>query len=78
MQGHILEEWRIQRVEQDASQAVRRLYELDALRNDVARLECTVRELGTENVWLRNQVETLTNQVSAIETAIEEWKEQSK
>lgn len=67
MQGHILEEWRIRDVEQKAERANSRLYELDSLRNDVADLERTTRQLSSTIDELRSELQGMSNKVEAIE-----------
>lgn len=66
MQGHILEEWRIQSIEQKADQASRRLYELDSLRGDVGSLECANRELRSKIDELRSQLQALQESVQTM------------
>lgn len=70
MQNHILEEWRIRDVEQKAERANSRLYELDALRSDVDRLERANRELCSCVDGLRATVEACLQRIEALER---EW-----
>ena len=72
MKSHILEEWRIRDVEQKASRAESRLYELDSLRSDVCSLEHTVRELRAEIDGLRNELQTSQTQHSQDLTELRE------
>jgi ubiquinone biosynthesis protein UbiJ len=69
MQGHILEEWRIQDVERKAENANRRLYELDSLRSDVDRLECANRELCSQVDGLRSALEACAQKLEELERA---------
>lgn len=48
-------EWRIADVERKAGRAESRLHELDSLRSDVARLERSNGELGSEVARLRDE-----------------------
>lgn len=70
MQGHILEEWRIQAIEQKADQANRRLYELDTLRGNVDRLEHTDRELRSLIDGLCYTVETCLNEIRDLQQTV--------
>ena len=72
MQGHILEEWRIQNVEQKAERADSRLYELDALRSDVGGLERTDREICALIDGLRSALDSTLDRVAALELAVGE------
>jgi prefoldin subunit 5 len=67
MQGHILEEWRIQDVERKAENANRRLYELDSLRGDVDSLERANRELCSCIDGLRAAVEACVQRIEELE-----------
>ena len=66
MQSHILEEWRIRDVEQKASRAESRLYELDSLRSDVGSLEHTVLELRAEIDGLRAELQASQIQLTIL------------
>jgi predicted nucleic acid-binding Zn-ribbon protein len=72
MQAHILEEWRIRDVEQKADQANSRLYELDALRGDVGRLERADGEICALIDGLRAALEATLDRVAALERTVEE------
>ena len=54
---HILEEWRLRDIEQKADRATSRLWELDALKSDVANLEHTLRETRSVLDELRNEIQ---------------------
>lgn len=69
---HILEEWRIQNVEQKAERAVSRLYELDALRCDVGTLERANRELCSCIDGLRSALDAALDQITALENTVTE------
>lgn len=60
----MLFEWRIKDIERKADEAARRLYEIDALRSDVGRLEHTNRELRAEIDVLRAELQRLQERVS--------------
>lgn len=68
---HILGEWKIRDIEQKADQAVRRLYELDSLRSDVDRLECSLRESSSENDGLRNELQAEKERIDSLERNVE-------
>lgn len=67
MQAHILEEWRIRDVEQKAERATDRLYELDSLRSDVARLERADGEISALIDGLRARLEATLSRVESLE-----------
>lgn len=46
--GDIRDEWRLQAIEQKASNAERRLHEIDSLRSDVRQLERSEQDLQRE------------------------------
>lgn len=75
MQGHILEEWRIQGVEQKAERAVSRLYELDSLRGDVGSLERADREICALIDGLRNELQTALDRINTLEAEVVALKE---
>lgn len=66
MFSHPLTEWRIADVERKAEQAISRLYEIDALRSNVDRLEHSLREASAEVNGLRYQLETLQSVVTEL------------
>jgi len=55
-------DWRINEIEQKAERATSRLYELDALRSELDRMEHTVRQLGSEVVELRAELQACKDQ----------------
>jgi len=55
-------DWRINEIEQKAERATGRLYELDALRGELDRMEHTVRQLSSEVVELRAELQTCKEQ----------------
>jgi hypothetical protein len=65
----IRDEWRIRDVEQKAERAFNRLYELDALRSDVASLERSIGELCTCIDGIRAAVESCLSRIEALENA---------
>lgn len=69
---HILEEWRIRDIEQKASRAADRLYELDALRSDVGNLERANRDLCTTIDGLRHTLDTAIERITALENTMTE------
>lgn len=59
-------EWRIRDVEQKAESAHRRLYELDALRRDVAGLERTNGELRADIDRLRSEIQAAKDEIALL------------
>lgn len=68
---HILEEWKIRDIEQKADRAVSRLYELDAFRSDVDRIERENRELRFDVTWLRAELETYREKLDRLEQSVD-------
>lgn len=68
---HILEDWRIRDIEQKAERACLRLYEMDAIRGDVDRLERENRELRSDITWLRAELEAYREKVDRLEQRVE-------
>lgn len=60
----MLFEWRIKDIERKADEAARRLYEIDALRSDVGRLESANGGLRAEIDVLRAELQRLQERVS--------------
>ena len=63
MYGDIRDEWNLNEIERKVDEAIRRLYEIDAFRESLARLECSVRELSTENDGLRNELQECQDRI---------------
>lgn len=63
MYGDVRDDWKITEIERKADEANRRLYEIDALRESVARLECTVRELSASNDGLRIELQECQDKI---------------
>ena len=63
-------EWRISDVEKKAAEAYDRLWQLDAARSDVARLERTVGELSTCIAGLRSALEATLSRVESLEREV--------
>jgi len=63
-------EWRISDVEKKAAEAYDRLWQLDAARSDVARLERTVGELSTCIDGLRSALEATLSRVESLEREV--------
>ena len=64
---HILERWEFNDVKNMAEQTKARLWELDALRSDVARLERTNAELSSCLDGLRATCEALLQRIERLE-----------
>lgn len=56
-------DWRINDIERTANEAKNRLHELDSVRGDVARLECSLRDSRAEVDELRSELERLREEV---------------
>ena len=62
-------EWRVADIERQISSLERKSYEVDSLRSDVARLERSNGELGTEIVGLRAQLGTALSAIQQMQQA---------
>ena len=62
-------EWRVADIERQLTSLERKSYEVDSLRSDVARLERSNGELGTEIVGLRAQLETALDAIRQLQQA---------
>lgn len=71
MQGHILEEWRIQAIEQKADAANRRLYEIDSLRSDVVSLTHAISTLSSVVDGLLSRLDAQENQARSMQDEID-------
>jgi hypothetical protein len=74
--GDIRDEWRLQAIEQKAERAHGRLYELDAIRSDMASLERAARELSSTCDGLRYELQDALRRVELAESMIRELQEQ--
>lgn len=68
----VLFDWRIRDIEQAANEAKSRLWELNALRSDVDRLEHTLRETRSEADGLRAELTATQDRLTRLEAALEE------
>lgn len=68
---HILEQWKIDAIERKADEAVRRLYEIDALRSDLGRLECSLRDASAEASSFRSRCSDLEEKVRRLEEQVD-------
>ena len=69
----VLFDWKIRDIESIANECKNRLWELNALRSDVERLEHTVRENRTEIDGLRAELQTAQEKLNVLEYRIEEF-----
>ena len=65
-------QYELERIERTANQARDRLHELDSLRSDVGRLECALREARAETDGLRNELTTVQERMSVLESRVDE------
>jgi predicted nucleic acid-binding Zn-ribbon protein len=65
-------EWRINDIERAANEATRRLHELDAIRSNVDRVECALRESRAEADGLRRELETASQRIEQLEAQMSE------
>jgi prefoldin subunit 5 len=63
MHGDIRDDWKLNEIERKADEANRRLHEIDALRESLARLECSVRELSAENASFQGELQECQDRV---------------
>ena len=70
--GDIRDAWKLEGIERKADEAHRRLYELDALRSNVASLERENREISTAVNELRFEIETLREDMRQIRQELTE------
>ncbi len=68
----VLFDWKIRDIENTANEAKRRLHELDTLRSDVDRMECSMRETRAEADGLRNELHACQERMTRLEAALEE------
>jgi len=68
----VLFDWKIRDIEQAANEAKSRLWELNALRSDVDRLEHTLRETRAEADGLRAEIVSTQDRLTRLEAAMEE------
>jgi predicted nucleic acid-binding Zn-ribbon protein len=76
--GHPQFDWKISDIERKADEANRRLYEIDALRSTVDRLEHSYREACTDINGLRAQLETAQDSIIQLQQQIIELMEPLK
>lgn len=68
----VLFDWKIRDIENAANEAKSRLWELNALRSDVDRLEHTLRETRSEADGLRAELSSAQDRLAQLEARIEE------
>lgn len=67
MYGDVRDDWKIRDIESKVNQVGQRMYELDALRGDVSRLERDNKELSSLVNGLRYELEALSERTRQIE-----------
>ncbi len=70
--SNVLFDWRIRDIEQAANEAKSRLWELNALRSDVDRLDDTMRETRAEADGLRAELVSTQDRLNRLESLIEQ------
>lgn len=65
-------EWRINDIERDASEAKRRLHELDSLRSGLDSVERAVRETRAEADGLRDELRASQERINQLEARLDE------
>jgi len=68
---HILEEWRINAIEQKVEKAIDRLYEINALDSKLDSLERNLRELSSVVDGLRYELQENQNQISYLQSSLD-------
>jgi len=68
---HILEEWRINAIEQKVDRATDRLYEINTLDSKLDSLERTVRELSSVVDGIRYELQENQNQISYLQSSLD-------
>lgn len=70
--SNVLFDWRIRDIEQAANEAKSRLWELNALRSDVDRLDDTMRETRAKADGLRAELVSTQDRLNRLESLIEQ------